>query len=183
MRSESFQKLLAAASKNADKTFQVFCDPNCAMVPINEKTAWAMAAVIQCDLCRLITAYEDCEREGLARLLWLADITSKLLEARNWYTKSGKKLILEISLSKPCGVEPVDKKIQQLITRHHIHRVNKYKEYRNKFSYHYDGNAIEYLQKFSELDAKEFFEILIDFLEFSRNWAQLTRNLIQGKLP
>lgn len=183
MRSESFQKLLAAASKNADKAFQVFSAPNCAMVPINEKTAWAMAAVIQCDLCRLITAYKDCEREGLARLLWLADITSKLLEARNWYNNSGRKLIRGIGLSKPCGVGPVDKKIQQLITRHHIHRVNKYKEYRNKFSYHYDENAIEYFQKFSELDAEEFFEILMDFLEFSRGWNQLTKNLIQGKVP
>ena len=183
MLSESYQKLLVDASKNADKAFQVFSDQNSALVHINEKTAWAMAALIQCDLCRLITAYEYCEREGLARLLWLAEISSKLLEARNWYINSGKKLIREIGLSKPWGVEPVDKKIQQLISSHRIHRVNKYKEYRNGFSYHYDENAIEYLQKFSELDAEEFFEFLIDFVEFSRDWLQLTKNLIQGEMP
>ncbi len=183
MRSESYQKLLAVASKNALKAVQDFSDPKYAIVSIGEKKALAMAAVIHCDICRLFIAYEDCERGGIARMLWLADIASKLLEARHWYNNSGEKLMREIGLSKPWGVKPIDKKIQQLISIHRINRVNKYKQYRNKLSYHYDENAIECLQKFSELDAEEFFELLIDFLKFSRGWIQITKNVIQGKMP
>ncbi len=183
MRTELNQKALAGASKNADKAFQAVSDQQFAHVPPSQKTAWAMAAVIHCDFCRLVIAYEECEREGLARLLWMADISSKLFEARNWYSNTGTKLLREIASGKPCGVAPVNKEIELLKNTHQIHRINKYEDYRNKFGYHYDENAIACLEKFGAEDANEFFEILVSFVKFSGEWAQLTKNLLKTNAP
>ncbi|OYY94032.1 MAG: hypothetical protein B7Y41_08855 [Hydrogenophilales bacterium 28-61-23] len=158
-------------------------DADLAHYPANEKTAWAMAAVIHCDFCRLVIAYEECEREGLARLLSMADISSKLVEARNWYNNAGSKLLKEIAASKPCGVEAVSRRIEQLKNTHGINRVNRYVDYRNKIGYHYDENAITYLQRFGGESAEEFFEVLSSFVRFSGDWAQLTKNLIQRNAP
>jgi hypothetical protein len=179
MRTELNRKTLAGASVNADKAFQAVSDEKLGHVPVSEKTAWAMAAVIHCDFCRLVIAYEECEREGLASLLWIADISSKLFEARNWYSNTGTKLLREIATTKSGGVAEVNKEIEQLKKSHQIHRINKYEDYRNKFGYHYDENAIAYLQKFGGEDAKEFLEILVSFVKFSGEWAQLTKNLIK----
>jgi len=107
MRTARSQTALLGASRNAEKAFQAVSDADLAHYPANEKTAWAMAAVIHCDFCRLVIAYEECEREGLARLLSMADISSKLVEARNWYNSAGSKLLKEIAASKQCGVEAV----------------------------------------------------------------------------
>ena len=158
-------------------------DADLAHYPANQKTAWAMAALIHCDFCRLVIAYDECEREGLARLLSMADISSKLVEARNWYNKSGSKLLKEIGAIKPCGVETVTKRIEEIKTAHAIHRVNRYVEYRNKFGYHYDENAIIYLQKFEGESGEDFFEILSSFVRFAGEWAQLTKNLIKTDAP
>lgn len=183
MRTARSQTALLGASRNAEKAFQAVSDADLAHYPANDKTAWAMAAVIHCDFCRLVIAYEECEREGLARLLSMADISSKLVEARNWYNNAGSKLLKEIAASKPCGVEAVSKQIEQLKSTHGIHRVNRYVDYRNKFGYHYDENAIAYLQKFGGESAEEFFELLSSFVRFSGDWAQLTKNLIQNNAP
>ena len=183
MRTELNSTALVGASKSAEKAFQAVGDQKFAHVPASEKTAWAMAAVIHCDFCRLVIAYEECEREGLARLLWMADISSKLFEARNWYSNAGSKLLREISSTKPCGVAAVNKTIEQLKNTHQIHRINKFEDYRNKFGYHYDENAIAYLRKFGGEDANEFFEILSSFVKFSGEWAQLTKNLIKTNAP
>lgn len=176
MRTARSQTALLGASRNAEKAIQAVSDADLAHYPANEKTAWAMAAVIHCDFCRLVIAYEECEREGLARLLSMADISSKLVEARNWYNNAGSKLLKEIAASKQCGVEAVSKRIEQLKNTHGIHRVNRYVDYRNKFGYHYDENAIAYLQKFGGERAEEFFELLSSFVRFSGDWAQLTKN-------
>ncbi len=183
MRTARSQTALLSASRNAEKAFQAVSDADLAHYPANEKTAWAMAAVIHCDFCRLVIAYEECEREGLARLLSMADISSKLVEARNWYNNAGSRLLKEIAASKPCGVEAVSQRIEQLKKTHEIHRVNRYVAYRNKFGYHYDENAIAYLQKFGGESAEEFFELLSSFVRFSGDWAQLTKNLIQNNAP
>lgn len=180
MRTELNQKALAGASQNADKAFQAVSDQRFAHVPTTQKTAWAMAAVIHCDFCRLVIAYEECEREGLARLLWMADISSKLFEARNWYSNFGTKLLREIAMAKSGEVAAVNKEIEQLKSTHQIHRINKYEDYRNKLGYHYDENAIAYLQKFGGEDANDFFEILVSFVKFSGEWAQITKNLIKA---
>ena len=176
MRTALNRTALVGASKNAEKAFQAVTDEQLAQFPANEKNAWAMAAVIHCDFCRLVIAYEEREREGLARLLWVADIDSKLFEARNWYSNAGSKILNEIASTKSCGVADLNKRIEHLKNTHQIHRINKYEDYRNKFGYHYDENAISYLQKFSGEDANEFFEILSAFVKFSGDWAQITKN-------
>lgn len=181
MRSEKNQRALAGASKNAEAALNATTSPDFAHVPEDEKSAWAMAAIIHCDLCRLVVAYAECELEGVARLLWLGDIASKLYEARNWYNNSGTAALRQIAERKPIGLKPVNARIDDLKKSHGVHRVNKYVDYRNKLGYHYDAAAISHLQAFSQSDANEFFEVLTSFVRFSGDWAQLTKDIIQGR--
>jgi hypothetical protein len=180
MQSERNQVALSGASQNAEKALGAFSSPDLQHVPEDEKAAWAMAALIHCDLCRLVVALDECKVEGVARLLCLADIASKLYEARNWYNNAGAKLLRGIAERKPLGTTKVNERIERLKQEHQVHRVNKYEDYRNKFGYHYDANAIAYLQRFGNEDSDHFFELLTSFVKFSGAWAQLTKELVQS---
>ena len=181
MRDDKNRIALAGASKNAARAFEAVTTPEFAHVPIDEKSAWAMAALIHCDVCRLVIAFDECERDGIARLLCMADISSKLFEARNWYNNTGTDLLRGIAVRKPCGVASVNISIEHLKSAHQVHRINKYADYRNKFGYHYDAQALQYLQQFGGEDAEEFFEVLRSFVRFSGEWAQLTKSLVQSQ--
>jgi len=181
MRSERNKTALTGASKNADRAFAAVSSPDFLHVPEDEKTAWAMAALVHCDLCRLVVALDECQVEGLARLLCLSDIASKLFEARNWYNNSGAKLLSSIAERRPVGAALTRERIEGLKRTHQIHRVNKYESYRNKFGYHYDADAISHLQRFGAEDSEQFFDLLTSFVRFSGEWAQLTKDLVQSK--
>jgi hypothetical protein len=183
MRTELNRKALVGASRNAERALESLEAQKLAHVPTDEKSAWAMAAIIHCDICRLVVAFDECETEGLARLLCMADISSKLFEARNWYSNSGTELLREIAQRKPGGVTEVNKAIERLKSSHDIHRINKYKEYRDKFGYHYDEEAPNYIRQFASESADAFFEILASFVKFSGEWAQLTKSLIKSDEP
>jgi hypothetical protein len=148
MRSERNRIALSGASKNVAKALNAVSSPDFKHVSEDEKIAWTMAALIHCDLCRLVVSFDECQVEGAARLLCLADIASKLFEARNWYNNVGTKLLLAIAEQKSIDVVGVRRKIDDIKQVHQIHRVNKYKDYRNKFGYHYDASAILHLQRF-----------------------------------
>jgi hypothetical protein len=179
-RSELNKKMLIDASRNAQKAIDAFRAPKFSEVPPNEKTAWAMAAMIHCDVCRLVVAYDECESEGIARLLWMAEIASKLHEANKWYFKTGGKLLQDIAATKKCGAEVVRKQIKDIKTKYAIvQKMDAYSVYRNKFGYHYDAEALDYLEMFRNEDANTFFERLKTFVQFSGEWAQLTKSLIQ----
>lgn len=147
---------------------------------MDDKVAWAMAAIIHCDLCRLFIAMEECEKEGIARLLCLGDIASKLCEARNWYNNSGTKTLRAIASRKACVRDTIDARIEGLKQTYQVHRVNKYTDYRNKVGYHYDSEAIAYLHRFGSEDSDEFFGILTSYVKFSGAWAQLTKDVVQA---
>lgn len=181
MRSDLNQTVLSGASKNAETALAAVSSLDFQHVPDDEKMAWAMAALVHCDLCRLVVTLDECKVEGVARLLCLADIASKLFEARNWYNNSGTKLLRSIAERKPFGLARTNERIEELKRIHNIHRVNKYEIYRNKFGYHYDADAISHLERFGAEDAAQFFEILNSFVRFSGEWAQLTRELVQSK--
>lgn len=180
MRTEKNRVALAGALTNAARAFEAVVAPEFAHVATDEKSAWAMAALIHCDLCRLVIALDECDQDGIARLLCMADISSKLYEARNWYCNAGTDLLRGIAAGKSYGVAEVNKRIEQLKSAHHVHRINKYADYRNKFGYHYDARALQYLQQFGGEDAEEFFEVLRAFVKFSGEWAQLTKSLVQS---
>lgn len=181
MHSARNQTALSGASKNAEKALRAFDSPDLEHVPHDEKSAWAMAALIHCDLCRLVVTLDECQVEGVAPLLCLADIASKLFEARNWYNNAGAKQLLTIAGQKPIGASAVTVRIDRLKQEHQIHGVNKYKDYRNKFNYHYDASAITYLQRFGTEDSEHFYELLTSFVKFSGAWAQLTKDVLQSR--
>ena len=180
MRVERNRVALSGASKSAAKALEALTSTELAHIPDDEKSAWAMAAVIHCDLCRLVIALDECE-EGIARLLCLADIASKLFEARNWYNNAGTKLLRGIAERKPLGSANINESIERLKQVHQVHRVNKYEDYRNKLGYHYDSNALSYLQRFGSEDAGQFFGLLTSFVKFSGDWAQMTKDLLQSR--
>lgn len=179
MRSEKNRIALSGASRNAQRALDAVSSADLKHIHDDDKTAWAMAALIHCDVCRLVVSFDECQVEGVARLLHLADVASKLFEARNWYNNAGKKLLLKIAERNSVAVDTVRKKIEQLKQTHQIHRVNRYENYRNKVGYHYDAKAITYLQGFGAEDSNHFSDVLTEFVKFSGSWAQLTKDLIQ----
>lgn len=183
MHSEKNKIALSGASRNAQKAIDAVFSCDLQQVHDDDKTAWAMAALIHCDVCRLVVSLDECQVEGIARLLCIADVVSKLYEARNWYNNAGTKLLIKIAERKSAALEPIQRQIEQLKQTHQIHRVNKYEHYRNKVGYHYDAKTITYLQDFCAEDSDHFFEVLTDFVKFSGSWAQMTKDLIQNSHP
>ena len=181
MRTDLNRTALSGASRNAAKAFQATKSPEFAHYPEDEKSAWAMAAVIHCDICRLVIALDECEREGgIARLLCMADIASKLYEARNWYNNAGTKILRGICARRSFESQKLNESVETLKREHQVHRVNKYEKYRNKLGYHYDAQTIKYLEEFGDEDSDEFFEILKSFVKFSGDWAKLTKAVIHA---
>ncbi len=177
---EKYREALRGASKNAARAFDSISDTKYAHVPDEDKSAWAMAALIHCDICRLVVAMEECEPDGIARLLCISDVSSKLYESRNWFNNAGSKLLLQIAKRKVTGVKEVTEETEKLRKTHQIHRINKYAEYRNKFGYHYDVQALAQLRLFGAESADEFFDVLRSFIQFTGAWAELTKTLVRA---
>jgi uncharacterized protein YpbB len=176
------EQALKKASNNFQNAFDARYAAKFLSIPTEEKVAWAMATMIHCDMCRLVVAFDECDREGLARLLWMADISSKLHEVKRWYLEKGGKLLLKIAKNKSCGDKVIREKIKEMRTKYPIIKVDAYVVYRNKIGYHYDEDALDYLEKFGKEDADAFFDMLSTFAQFSGEWAQLTSSLIKNQL-
>lgn len=171
---------LNGASKNAQKAFDAAFSNEYIHVPEDEKKAWAMSAIIHCDICRHVVAFDECKVEGLARLLFIADITSKLFETQRWYFGTGAGLLKRIAKSKGVSEKNVTDALKVLSSKYKIGKAQSHANFRNKFAYHYDENALSYLKKFGEEDANNFHELLIGFVKYSADWARFTKDLIQG---
>ncbi len=181
-RTERNEMAIKGASRNAQQAIDAVHSKEYSSVPSEEKMAWAMAAMIHCDITRLVVAFDECEREGVARLLWMADIVSKLYEAKRWYFEKGGKLLLDISQNKICGEGIVCKRIREVKYKYTIGKVEEYSDYRNKVGYHYDADALTHLEEFGNEDANAFYELLTMFASFSGEWAKLTKSLIKNEL-
>lgn len=179
-RSERNKKALGGASRNATKAFDALSSPRYKDTPTAEKEAWLMAAVLHCDLCRLVVSLDECE-PGIASLLSMADIVSKLYEAKTWYLTSGAKGLRDIAKTKRCGVEAVNTRLRDLKALHPLVEVEKYAIYRNKIGYHYDAETPKHLIQFGQEDSDHFYSVLINFVRFSGEWAKLAKKVIQEK--
>lgn len=80
---------------------------------------------------------------------------------------------------KHCGVEAVDAKLKELKSLYPLGEVERYVIYRNKIGYHYDADMPEYLARFGQEDSSHFYALLKNFVLFSREWARLTKKVIQ----
>jgi hypothetical protein len=177
-RSVRNKKALGGASRNATKAFDALSSPKYKDTPTAEKEAWLMAAVLHCDLCRLVVSLDECE-PGIASLLSMADIVSKLYEAKTWYLASGAKALREIAKTKRGGAETVNTRLKELKALLPLVEIEKYAIYRNKIGYHYDADTPKHLTQFGKEDSDYFYAALINFVRFSGEWAKLTKKVIQ----
>jgi len=175
---------LNGASVNAQKAFDAAFSEDFTDIPKGQKTSWAMAAIIHCDICRQVVTFNECKVDGLARLLFIADITSKLFEAHRWYFGAGSELLKGIARDKGLSEESIIDTLKKLASLHKIGKIQSYADYRNKFGYHYDQNALSYLKEFGDEDANDLHNLLMGFVKYSGDWAKITKSLIQdGKIP
>ena len=123
-RSVANHKALSGASKSAGRALEALSDPQWAHIPREEVVAWAMAAVIHCDMCRLVVSLDECE-PGIASLLAMSDVVSKLYEIKRWYLGQGAKALRKIACTKSCGIPLVDERLRQLKSLHPIGSVDK----------------------------------------------------------
>jgi hypothetical protein len=161
-----------------ERAIAVYRSPEFAHIPQTEREAWAMATLIQLDLSRLVFAMDEC-KTSVARLRWMANLIAHLFEAKRYYQGWGKDCLLDIAESKRCGRNALKERFGELMKRHRISDVERYADYRNKMSSHYDQNALEYLHVFEKEDAQIFFGIIESFVHFSADWVQLTKDLIR----
>lgn len=181
-RSEKNLKALGGASRHATQALDALDSPNYAHVPRSHLETWLMAAVIHCDLCRVVVALDECE-PGVASLLSMADIVSKLYEAKKWYFSAGAKGLRETARTKACGEAYVDQSLRTLKAKHPISAVDKYAVFRNKVGCHYDAGTPKFLTEFGREDAGAFYALLMTFVRFSGEWAGLAINVIQDREP
>lgn len=172
-------RALGGASENATLAFDALSSQEFEAVPKSEKEAWFMSAAIHCDLSRLAVSLSECE-PGVAKLLSMADLISKLYEIEKWYSGAGAKRLREIAAAKTCGTSLVDHTLKEMKALHPISKVDKYRIYRNKVGYHYDVNTPQYLQRFAKEDSDAFFALLLSFVRFSGEWASLTTKVVRA---
>lgn len=176
------QNALLGASTNAQRAFEAAFDPALSGVPVEERNTWGMAAIIHCDVCRLVVALDECQTPGLAKLMWMAEISSKLYEAKEWYFKTGSKLLLTIASRKLCGPAPVRARLKQLNSEHPIAGIDRFALYRNKAGYHYDSETLDVIRRLGAESSEAYFETLMTFVRYSGAWVVLAKALIQGTL-
>jgi hypothetical protein len=177
-RSVANHKALSGASLSAGRALAALSDPQCAHVPKEEVVAWAMAAVIHCDMCRLVVSLDECE-PGLASLLAMSDVVSKLYEAKRWYLGQGAKSLRKIACRKVCGTAVVDDRLKELKSQHPIGSVDRYASYRNRVGNHYAEDTVEYLIRFGQEESLNFYTLLTTFVRFSGEWAKLTGTVLR----
>lgn len=141
-----------------------------------------MATLIHCDLTRLVVAL-DRANGSTSNLLWMADLASKIYEAKRWYLLQGGPLLITVAEENSYGSETVRSRIRELRNSHGVSAVERLAIYRNKVSYHYDDLTLEHLDRFEQENADEFFRVVNDFLRFSIGWAQLTKEVLTYARP
>lgn len=109
----------------------------------------------------------------------MADIVSKLYEAKRWYFEKGGLLLLTIAQRRDYGPGYVRQRLKEIKSKYLINRIEHFAGYRNKLGFHYDRNALDQLIAFGKEDADLFYELLKAFAQFSKEWAQLTSSLIE----
>lgn len=174
---QELNKILIKVSVNAKNALDAINSQQYLNTSKEEKELCAMSLIILCDIVRLFVAYTKCEKEGIARLLHMADIFSKLYEAKKWYFKTGNKAFSNIS--KNNGTEDhFANQIKTIKKNFPTEEIESFKEYRNKFSFHYDTNALTFLQDFGN-EIGDFAEIVQKCIDFSCIWVQLVEDLIE----
>jgi len=182
-RIEAHRKLLIGASEAAEKAFHAIASPGLAHVPIELREAWLTATVIHCDLCRLMVAYEECERDGIARLLWMGDIASKLYEARLWFHQIGNKLLLKLAHRHGDDQAELRSRLKELERAHPIKNAAAYEKYRHKVGHHYSPEIGTILHDFGQSDSDVFFGTIADVTNYARNWVAMYKHLVRDIGP
>ncbi|WP_162615860.1 hypothetical protein [Solilutibacter oculi] len=169
---------IAKASSNFDQAIRALDSHYFADTPSDVKEIWAMANWLHLDMGRTLMAM-SMSQPGPVKLLWMADSVSRLFEAKRWYFEKGIPLILSIaSRTSQSLLAETQTRITQLKTQEPIGKIERYANYRNKISFHYDRNALQHLQEFGKLDSGEFTSIVTSFLYFSRSFAEVVRDVL-----
>lgn len=173
----SSEKVLRDSSTSFEKTFDAFFDSKFDQISEEKKRLWAVSSLIHLDQCRLFEAFDSCPVEGFPRLLWMSEIISKLYEAKKWYFSNGIKLLHELAHEKN-RLDEIKRKIELLRKKNDLKCIDRFKKYRNKFSFHYDQQAMDYLREFSKEDYDEYINVCLTFGAFSKEWLLLAKDIL-----
>lgn len=172
--------VLKDATQSFEKTFEAYFDEEATHINKSEKRLWAISSLIHLDQIRLFDAYTSCNVTGFPKLLWMAEILSKLFEGKKWYFRTGIKLLLEVAENKDRKDE-INKKIKELRKSHNLEIIKSFEKYRNKFGYHYDAECIPFLKKFTKEEYERFKSVVETFVIFSKQWLAICKETIITK--
>lgn len=169
----NLDELLVKASLAAENAFHYIRLSNPLPLSDLHRTTLATAVCIRCDIIRYLVTMEKSTREGLCRLLWMADAVSKLYEAKEWYCKRGNKNLRAIASAHAYSSAELDSELKILMKRHNLKLVNKFRDCRRKVSFHYDLDYIHYLHDFSEMEFSDFEAVFDVYKAYSNEWLLL----------
>jgi hypothetical protein len=168
------------AANNVQMVLDAIKSPELSHYPEAEKQLWAMAALIQCDMCRAVMQIDE-SVPGLSRLLTMADLVSKTYEMKSWFSTVGNKGLMEIAAGRECGTAYVTERLRKINNQYPTSKLAKYAKYRHKLSFHYDKEMLEHLEEIGKEDSDEFYSILKQMYLFSHEWTILAREVILSR--
>jgi hypothetical protein len=175
------KSVLKDASQSFEETFNYYFNEKVSPENESETKLWAISSLIHLDQIRLFEAYDSCSVAGFPRLLWMAEIFSKLFEAKKWYFRKGINLLHDVAEAKG-QLDQVKIKISDLRKNHDLETIKRFKDYRDKFGYHYDEKAIVFLKDFTNEEYDTFIKVLMTFIKFSQQWLLILREIITIKV-
>lgn len=171
---------LVKASVAAERAFLVAVSADYDSHPELHRNTWAAATIIQCDVLRYLVTLESSTREGLVRLLWMGDVVSALYEAKSWFLGVGNQNLLAIARNTGYDEVRLREQMKELKSRFRLDGIDAFKSYRNKVGHHYDGDLIEHLRKFSEMDSDAFDAVVVAYVRYSNCWASLCKQVLDS---
>lgn len=170
---------LEAASRNAMRALEATVSDDFAHCPDVERSCWASAAIIHCDIFRYLIAYQLSTSEGVVRLLWMGDIVCTLYEAKKWFFQTGNRNLLDIAIYNGYDVQNLRRQQKHLKNSFPLAGIDAYETFRNKAGHHYDAEFVQHIQSFSQTEFDSFHTVLDNYARYSHEWLKLAVAVIK----
>ena len=132
--------------------------------------------LIRYDLVRYIDEFGTPNLSVYAKIRAYADAIRVMVEGKDWIEKKANGELRKICEESGLGTDllfSLSKRCRRVFS---LSEISKYEKYRHALSSHYDLNIPEFLQKFSDIDARTLQEDTKGFAEYLNQW---TINLVE----
>jgi hypothetical protein len=132
--------------------------------------------LIRYDLVRYMVEFNTPNLPEYAKIRAYADAIRVMVEGKNWIEKKANGELRKICEESGLSTDILFSLFKRCKRVFSLSEISKYEKYRHALSGHYDLNIPEFLQKFSDIDARTLQEETKGFAEYLNQW---TINLVE----